>query len=160
MSDIFIGIGSNLSNPKQQVLNAVKHISGIDGVRISKQSSLYRTSPVGFKNQPDFINAVVAIEFEGEPELLLKKLLDIESLFGRIRKERNGPRTVDLDILLFKKLHYTKKDLVIPHPRMHERLFVLLPLFEVDPDIIVEPHGPIRDLIKEAPKDVVEKILL
>jgi len=67
MSDIFIGIGSNLSNPKQQVLNAVKHISCIDGVRISKQSSLYRTSPVGFKNQPDFINAVVAIEFEGVP---------------------------------------------------------------------------------------------
>jgi 2-amino-4-hydroxy-6-hydroxymethyldihydropteridine diphosphokinase len=121
---------------------------------------LYKTSPVGFQDQPDFINAVVAIEFTGSPELLLKNLLDIEILFGRIRKERNGPRILDLDILLFKKLHLMKNDLVIPHPRMHERLFVLLPLFEVAPDIVIEPHGPIRDLIKQAPRDVVEKILL
>lgn len=160
MSDIFIGIGSNLNNPKQQVLEAIKQISFINGVTISKKSSLYKTSPVGFEDQPDFINAVVAIEFAGDPELLLKNLLDIEILFGRIRKERNGPRTLDLDILLFKKLHVMKNDLVIPHPRMHERLFVLLPLFEVAPHIVIEPHGPIKDLIKQAPKDIVEKILL
>ena len=91
---------------------------------------------------------------------MLKNLLDIEILFGRIRNERNGPRTLDLDILLFKKLHVMKNDLVIPHPRMHERLFVLLPLFEVAPHIVIEPHGPIKDLIKQAPKDIVEKILL
>ncbi|MFL3023938.1 MAG: 2-amino-4-hydroxy-6-hydroxymethyldihydropteridine diphosphokinase [Methylophilaceae bacterium] len=127
---------------------------------VSSQSSLFKTSPVGFEDQPDFINAVVAIAFAGDPELLLKNLLDIEILFGRIRKERNGPRTLDLDILLFKKLHVMKNDLVIPHPRMHERLFVLLPLFEVAPDIVIEPHGAIKDLIKQAPKDVVEKILL
>jgi 2-amino-4-hydroxy-6-hydroxymethyldihydropteridine diphosphokinase len=160
MSDIFIGIGSNLNNPKQQVLDAIKHIKTIEGIHVSSQSSLYKTSPVGFEEQPDFINAVVAIEFKGSPELLLKNLLDIEILFGRIRKERNGPRILDLDILLFKKLHLMKNDLVIPHPRMHERLFVLLPLFEVAPEIIIEPHGPIRDLIKQAPRDVVEKILL
>jgi len=160
MGDIFIGIGSNLNNPKQQVLDAIRHINSIQGVDVTSQSSLYKTSPVGFEDQPDFINAVIAIKFEGNPKLLLKNLLDIEILFGRIRKERNGPRTLDLDILLFKKLHVMKNDLVIPHPRMHERLFVLLPLFEIAPDIIIEPHGPIKDLIKQAPKDVVEKILL
>ena len=102
MSDIFIGIGSNLNNPKQQVLDAIKHINTIEGIHVSSQSSLYKTSPVGFQDQPDFINAVVAIEFTGSPELLLKNLLDIEILFGRIRKERNGPRILDLDILLFR----------------------------------------------------------
>tara|TARA_B100000035_G_C21036684_1_gene571407 strand:+ start:4087 stop:4569 length:483 start_codon:yes stop_codon:yes gene_type:complete len=160
MGDIFIGIGSNIGDPRQQVLDAITHINSIQGVHISNQSSLYKTSPVGFENQPDFINAVVAIKFAGNPELLLKNLLDIEILFGRIRKERNGPRTLDLDILLFKKLHLMKNNLVLPHPRMHERLFVLLPLFEIAPNIIIKPHGPIKDLIKKAPKDVVEKILL
>ena len=160
MSSIFIGIGSNLNNPKQQVLDAVRHVNSIEGVNVLSQSSLYKTSPVGFEDQPDFINAVVGIEFTGNPELLLKNLLDIEILFGRIRKERNGPRIIDLDILLFKKLHLMKNDLIIPHPRMHERLFVLLPLFELAPDIVIKPHGPIRDLIKQAPKDVVEKILI
>lgn len=159
MSDIFIGIGSNLNNPKQQVLEAIKQISFINGVTISKKSSLYKTSPVGLINQPYFINAVIAIKFNESAELLLKKLLEIESLFGRIRREKNGPRTLDLDILLFKKLNIMKNDLVIPHPRMHKRLFVLLPLFEIAPKIILKPHGPIKDLIAKAPKDTVEKIL-
>lgn len=159
MSDIFIGIGSNLNNPKQQVLEAIKQISFINGVTISKKSSLYKTSPVGLINQPYFINAVIAIKFNESAELLLKKLLEIESLFGRIRREKNGPRTLDLDILLFKKLNIMKNDLVIPHPRMHKRLFVLLPLFEIAPKIILKPHGPIKDLIDKAPKDTVEKIL-
>ena len=74
MGDIFIGIGSNLNNPKQQVLDAIRHINSIQGVDVSSRSSLYKTSPVGFEDQPDFINAVVAIEFAGDPELLLKNL--------------------------------------------------------------------------------------
>ena len=74
MGDIFIGIGSNLNNPKQQVLDAIRHINSIQGVYVSSQSSLFKTSPVGFEDQPDFINAVVAIEFAGDPELFLKNL--------------------------------------------------------------------------------------
>ena len=89
---------------------------------------------------------------------MLKKLLDIEILFGRIRKERNGPRTLDLDILLFKKLHVMKNDLVIPHPRMHERLFVLLPLFEVAPDIVIEPHGALTHIASIYNKPVIDLV--
>ena len=158
MKHIFIGIGSNLRNPKRQVLDAINFIANITNINILKKSSLYKTAPVGFVNQPHFINAVISIEFNESPDVLLKYLLEIEKKFGRIRKEKNGPRTLDLDILLFKNMHITKNNLIVPHPRMHERLFVLLPLSEIDPDIEIKPHGLIKKLIAKAPKDIVEKI--
>ena len=89
---------------------------------------------------------------------MLNHLLEIEGLFGRIRKEKNGPRTLDLDILYLIKLKLRKMILMIPHPRMHQRLFVLLPLQEIAPNIDIGEHGSINDLIHKAPKDIVEKI--
>ncbi|MBT6392674.1 MAG: 2-amino-4-hydroxy-6-hydroxymethyldihydropteridine diphosphokinase [Nitrosomonadales bacterium] len=158
MKNIFIGIGSNLIDPKKQVLDAINKISTIDGVELLSQSSLYETAPVGILDQPNFINAAIKICFDGSPHKLLNHLLEIEGLFGRIRKEKNGPRTLDLDILLFNKTKIAEDDLMIPHPRMHQRLFVLLPLQEIAPNIDIGEHGSINDLIHKAPKDIVEKI--
>ncbi len=160
MSGIFIGIGSNQNNPKQLVLESIEKIDAIVDLKITKQSSLYKTSPIGFMDQPDFINAVIEVAYKKSPELLLKNLLEIEVLFGRIRKEKNGPRTLDLDILLFKNIHMNKNNLIIPHQRMHERLFVLLPLHEIAPNIFIEPYGSIKKLISNAPDSTVKKIEL
>ena len=158
MGDIFIGIGSNLNNPKQQVLDAIKQINSIQGVDVTSQSSLYKTSPVGFEDQPDFINAVIAIEFLGNPELLLKNLLDIEILFGRIRKERNGPRILDLDILLYGEQIISNDRLNIPHPEMTNRAFVLVPLLEIEVDLKVPLLGSVKGLVDRI--DILDLIKL
>tara|TARA_B110000285_G_scaffold218429_1_gene267841 strand:- start:464 stop:943 length:480 start_codon:yes stop_codon:yes gene_type:complete len=159
MKKIFIGVGSNLIDPKKQVVDAIKKINSIDGINLISQSSLYETAPVGILNQPNFINAVIEVSFNGNPYKLLTYLLEVETIFGRVRKKKNGPRTLDLDILLFNKTTIENDNLMIPHPRMHQRLFVLLPLHEIAPKIQIGHHGSIEDLISKAPKETVEKLL-
>ena len=156
MSNIFIALGSNLGNPKEMVKNGILSIKNIGGVKILSESSLYETPPVGILNQPNFINAVVKIDSNLSPYELLNKLLKIENTAGRIRVNKNGPRTLDLDILLFDNLILNEKKLTIPHPRMHERLFVLLPLKDIDEAIVIPNHGAIIDIInKLVPENII-----
>tara|TARA_B100000768_G_C11279949_1_gene377977 strand:+ start:884 stop:1363 length:480 start_codon:yes stop_codon:yes gene_type:complete len=158
MSIIFIALGSNLDSPKKQVKDGIFYISKINGVTLLKKSYLYETSPVGFLDQPNFINAVIKIESDLNPQKLLDKLLNIENFAGRIRINKNGPRTLDLDILLFDDLFLNENNLVIPHPRMHERLFVLIPLNDIDSNIVLPNHGPIKHIIKTLAPENINRI--
>ena len=156
MSDIFIALGSNLGNPKEQIKNGILSIKQIRGIKILSESHLYETPPVGILNQPNCINAVIKINSDLSPYELLNKLLIIENIAGRIRVDKNGPRTLDLDILLFDNLILNEKKLIIPHPRMHERLFVLMPLKDIDETIVIPNHGAIIDIInKLTPENII-----
>jgi len=159
MHSIFIGLGSNLDNPKQKIKDAIHLINEIDDVNIIATSSLYETPPIGFFEQPNFINAVVQIYSPINHNNLLIKLFDIERIFGRIRKEKNGPRTLDLDILLFDNLILESKSLTIPHPRMHERLFVLIPLLEISPIIEIPKYGSVSNLISGLTIQNIKKVV-
>ena len=155
MNNIFIALGSNLKNPKKQIKNGILSIKKINGVKILKKSHLYKTPPVGILNQPNFINAVVKISSDLNPQELLDELLNIENIAGRIRDKKNGPRILDLDILLFNDFILNKDNLTIPHPRMHERLFVLIPLKDIDKNIVIPNQGAIKDIInKLAPENI------
>jgi 2-amino-4-hydroxy-6-hydroxymethyldihydropteridine diphosphokinase len=137
MRTAYIGLGANLpgpaGSPDATVAAAVERIASLG--RIVARSSLYSTAPVGFQDQPRFLNAVIGIETSLNPRELLSSLLDIEREFGRDRSAgiANGPRTLDLDILLFGDLVISEPDLNIPHPRLQERAFVLVPLNEIAP---------------------------
>ena len=110
---------------------------------------------MGILNQPDFINAVIKISSDYSPQDLLKEILNIENDAGRVRDQKNGPRTLDLDILLFNDLIINEENLIIPHPRMHERLFVLLPLKDINENIMIPNQGKIKDIIKKlAPENI------
>ena len=159
MHSIFIGLGSNLDNPKQKIKDAIHLINEIDDVNIIATSSLYETPPIGFFEQPNFINAVVQIYSPINHNNLLIKLFDIERIFGRIRKEKNGPRTLDLDILLFDNLILESELLTIPHPRMHERLFVLIPLLEISPIIEIPKYGSVSNLISGLTIQNIKKVV-
>ena len=135
MHKAFIALGSNLNSPESQVISAFQSIEQLPETRVIKKSSLYKTAPVGYSDQPDFINAVVEIETELAPETLMEALLKIELEFGRERPFANAPRILDLDLLLYDDLILQTQNLTLPHPRMHLRGFVMLPLAEIAPDL-------------------------
>lgn len=135
-----IALGSNLGDSRTILDNALKILAQTPGVTLQRCSSWYQTAPVG-PSQPDYLNGCALLDVQLTPEELLTSLLDIEAQFGRIRKERNGPRTLDLDILLFDDLILDNPNLQIPHPRMRERAFVLVPLAEIAPDWIEPVSG-------------------
>ena len=135
MAIAFIAFGSNKGNRKKYINEAVKLISEIDGVRILKVSSIIESKPVGFLFQRDFLNGVLKIQAEITPFVLLENLQKIEQKLKRKRLIKNGPRTIDLDILLYGNLVVKSKKLVLPHPRMLERGFVIKPLLELEPDV-------------------------
>lgn len=137
MHKAFIALGSNLNSPASQVKSALQSIEQLPKTRIIKKSSLYKTAPEGYQNQPDFINAVVEVATELKPEILLENLLKIETDFGRERHFPNSPRILDLDLLLYDDLILSTETLTLPHPRMHLRGFVLLPLAEVAPNLSI-----------------------
>lgn len=166
MQTAYIGMGANLASrvgPPDATLATVASRFGSLG-RVTARSSLYSTKPVGFADQPRFTNAVVGLETRLEPRPLLDALLDLERAFGRNRAEafRNGPRTLDLDILLFGNIQRSEPCLQIPHPRLAERAFVLIPLNEIAHGVVVPPHGKtVRQLLdallerhKRAPYEV------
>jgi 2-amino-4-hydroxy-6-hydroxymethyldihydropteridine diphosphokinase len=129
----FIALGSNLGDPVKRVNVAIREIDDLPETKLLKASSLYQTAPEGLLEQPDFINAVIEIETALSAEILLLQLLAIEQRAGRIRNVKNGPRTLDLDILLYGQEVINKVFLQIPHPRLTERAFVLVPLIEIAP---------------------------
>ena len=134
---VYIGMGSNLDDPLGQLKAGLEGIKAIEGFELIKISSPYRSAPVGVTDQPMFINAVAHGIFKGEAMRLLDGLLAVEQERGRKRTLRWGPRTLDLDLLLFGKRIINLPRLKVPHPEMHHRAFVLLPLMELNPDMIL-----------------------
>ena len=135
MQTAFLGLGSNLGDRGSSIREAVDRLDKLSGTRVVKVSSLYETAPVGYEEQPDFLNAVVQVQTELSPTELLRAVLGIEHDMGRVRSLRWGPRVIDIDILLYDNVTIRTADVEIPHPRMAERAFVIAPLAEIAPDI-------------------------
>jgi len=145
---IFVGIGSNLDDPRAQVLRAFDELAAIERTRLLRRSPLYRTPPWGFADQPPYVNAVAELASDLDPRALLSHLLAIERSHGRHRDgERWGPRTLDLDLLLHGDARIDEPGLVVPHPRASERAFVLVPLAELDPGLVIAGAGPVQGLL-------------
>jgi 2-amino-4-hydroxy-6-hydroxymethyldihydropteridine diphosphokinase len=144
----YIALGSNLDNPKLQIQDAFAELDEIQFTRLLQTSSLYASAPWGYADQPDFVNAVAAVETQLPPRELLAELLKIETWHGRERTFANAPRTLDLDIALYGDEIVIEESLKIPHPRMHERAFVLVPLAEIAPDLVIPGEGPIVKLLE------------
>lgn len=141
-----VALGSNLEQPAQQVAAALRTIAAHPHIRLVKSSSLYLSAPVGYADQPDFVNAVCALETTLDGAALLAELNRIEAEFGRERTFRNAPRTLDLDIIDYNGESSANPHLTLPHPRAHERSFVMLPLAEILPDFVLGKHGKAADL--------------
>ncbi len=137
MHKAYVALGSNLCEPALQVNLALTALEKIPKTTLLQRSSLYQSEPVGYDNQPDFINAVAEMDTDLEPETLLRALLDIEQTFGRERPFPNAPRILDLDLLLYDNVVQQTDFLTLPHPRMHTRGFVLLPLAEIAPTMVL-----------------------
>lgn len=131
---VFLALGSNVGERDRNLKKAITALGSHPGIRVVKESSFYDTAPVGNLQQGRFLNTVVEIETTLEPESLLDAALQIEQELGRLRTQRWGPRTIDIDILTIEDLVYESPRLSIPHPLMHERAFVLEPLYEIAPD--------------------------
>jgi 2-amino-4-hydroxy-6-hydroxymethyldihydropteridine diphosphokinase len=144
----YIALGANLEDPVVQVRAGLAALATLPDTQLLVQSSLYRTAPVGYADQPDFINAVAAVDTELSPRELLDALLAIELNHGRVRQFANAPRTLDLDVLLYDDVEVNESGLTIPHPRMHERAFVLAPLAEIAPLCEIPGHGSVSELLR------------
>jgi 2-amino-4-hydroxy-6-hydroxymethyldihydropteridine diphosphokinase len=131
----YVGVGSNLNDPRAQVLQAFTELDGLPHTRVVRKSSLYRSAPMGHAAQPDFVNAVAQVETGLPAERLLAELQAVEARHGRERSFPNAPRTLDLDLLLYGTARIASPALTVPHPRMHERAFVLKPLLEIAPQL-------------------------
>ncbi len=154
----FIGLGANLGEPETQVRTAIAALGKLPKTRLVRASSLYRSAPVDYANQPDFVNAVAEIDTGLGAKALLEEMLAIELRFGRARTFLNAPRTLDLDLLLYGDQVIAEPGLTVPHPRMHERAFVLAPLAEIAPDAIVLGKGPVAALLAACADQEVEKL--
>lgn len=152
MTPVYIALGSNLENPETQLCKAVAALEKLPDTQLDQWSGVYRSVAVGPKMQPDYLNAAVRLATKLSPSQLLDALQKIEHSQGRIRGERWGPRTLDLDILLYGDLQVASEKLNIPHPRMRERDFVLYPLREISNTNLVLPDGTdIDTLLRQCP---------
>jgi 2-amino-4-hydroxy-6-hydroxymethyldihydropteridine diphosphokinase len=154
----FVALGSNLEDPQHQVLRALAELDSLPQTRVIAKSALYRTAPVGYDNQPDFINAAAEVSTTLEPVALLRALLALETAHGRERPFPNAPRVLDLDLLLYDDLELHDPELTLPHPRLHERGFVLFPLADIAADVNVPCQGRVRDLLRSLPDQGVERL--
>ena len=155
MSRAFVAIGSNLQDPVRQVNQAFELLKQLPETRVIKSSALYRTAPVGYENQPDFINAVVEVSTQLAPLDLMRALLQAEAEQGRERPFPNAPRVLDLDLLLYDDCVMNTPELTLPHPGMYERGFVLMPLTEIAPDLQIAGKGAVTTLLAAcADKDI------
>jgi 2-amino-4-hydroxy-6-hydroxymethyldihydropteridine diphosphokinase len=145
----FVGIGSNLGDREAHLSRAIELLSAEDAIEVSGVSQIRETEPVGPVEQGPFLNAAVRVETELAPRGLLDRLLDIEGRMGRVRRERFGPRTIDLDLLLYGDEVVDEPGLTVPHPRLPERLFALEPLSDLDPGLTIPGAGPISALLAE-----------
>jgi len=155
----YIGLGANLAEPQLQVERAVQELASLPRSRLTARSSLYRSAPVGYAAQPDFVNAVAAIETKLDAHVLLRELQAIEAQHARARSFPNAPRTLDLDLLLFGDERIADSALVVPHPRMHERAFVLQPLVEIAPQASIPGRGSAAACLGRLSGQKVERIV-
>jgi len=143
----YIGLGANLADREGTIEQAVGLLGAEPGIEVVSVSSLRETKHWGRVAQPAFVNGAVAVETTLEPRALLGVLLDVERRLGRVRDERWGPRTIDLDLLLYGDVVLDEPGLTVPHPRLHERAFALEPLQELDPELAVPGRGSVADLL-------------
>ena len=150
MARAFIGLGANLGERERTLRHALEIVDDLEGVAVAAVSSFRETEPVEYLDQPRFVNAAAALTTELPPLALLHALLDVERELGRTRAgPRYGPRTVDLDLLLYDDIVLAEPGLSIPHPRLHERRFVLEPLVELDPHLIVPGRGAAAEILRD-----------
>lgn len=150
MALAYVGLGANLGDREGTLRRAVEGLREADGVEVLAASELHETDPVGVIDQPRFLNGAVALRTELAPRELLELLLEIERGLGRVRDgERWGPRTIDLDLLVYEDVIVDEPGLRVPHPRLHERRFALEPLAELDPALEIPGRGAVSDLLAE-----------
>ena len=154
MNSVYLGLGSNIGDTKNNIDMALKYLE--EKLNILKKSSYYETEPVGFKEQEWFLNMVIKVETYLSPSELLDFTQSIESRMKRVKTIINGPRIIDLDILLYNDEDIETERLVIPHPRMFERAFVMVPLFEISPDLIIKGRK-IGDILDELDGEEIHK---
>jgi len=154
----FVGLGANLGAPERQVQQAFLELDAIAHTRVVKTSSLYRSEPLGHTAQPQFVNAVVQVETQLPAERLLAALQGIEARHGRSRSFANAPRTLDLDLLLYGTEVIDTETLKVPHPRMHQRAFVLIPLLEIAPQAAIPGKGAAKELLERCANQGVERL--
>ena len=154
----YVGLGANLGEPRRQLTEALAAMSSLPETRLAGQSGFYRTAPIGNTDQPGFLNAVAALDTRLAPAVLLAGLMDIERRQGRERPFVNAPRTLDLDLLLFGDEQIARPGLTVPHPRMHERAFVLKPLLELAPGARIPGKGPAIECLELCSGQFAERI--
>jgi 2-amino-4-hydroxy-6-hydroxymethyldihydropteridine diphosphokinase len=144
----YVGLGANLGDREATLREAIARLGAREGVAVVAVSSFRETDPVGFADQPRFLNGALALETDLSPAELLEALLAVERSLGRTREgPRYGPRTIDLDLLLYGADVVDEPGLTVPHPRLHERAFALEPLAELDPGLAVPGRGPVQTLL-------------
>ena len=158
MTLAYVGLGANIGEPRRQLQTALKELNGLPKTRMTAASGLYRSAPVGHPDQPDFLNAVVELDTELSPDALLDNLQEIETAHGRERPFAGAPRTLDLDLLLYGNAVLATPRITVPHPRMHERAFVLMPLAEIAPRATIPGRGTARELLAACAGQRVERI--
>ncbi|PUA18297.1 2-amino-4-hydroxy-6-hydroxymethyldihydropteridine diphosphokinase [Glaciimonas sp. PCH181] len=153
----YIGVGGNLGDARAQVENAIVQLGALPHTKLSAQSSLFRTAPIESSGD-DYVNAVVRIDTQLDPHALLQALQDVEHNFGRERPYLNAPRTLDLDLLLYGTTTIADATLTVPHPRMVQRAFVLIPLLQIDPFIAIPGLGPAHQFVPQVTDQAIAKI--
>jgi 2-amino-4-hydroxy-6-hydroxymethyldihydropteridine diphosphokinase len=158
MTLAYVGLGANIGEPRRQLQAAIEELKQLPDSAVLLASGLYRSAPLGHVDQPDFLNAVVQIDTRLRPEALLERLQEIEGRHGRQRPFAGAPRTLDLDLLLYGDQTIDTPRLKVPHPRMHQRAFVLKPLAEIAPQVTIPGRGAARGLLAACRKQVAERI--
>jgi 2-amino-4-hydroxy-6-hydroxymethyldihydropteridine diphosphokinase len=154
----FIGLGSNLEQPRQQLVRAFSELASLTSSKLTSKSSLYTSKPLGPQDQPDYINAVAELETSLPALTLLSSMQAIESEHQRVRKEHWGPRTLDLDLLLYGQETISVEQLIVPHPEMVKRNFVLYPLFEIAPELNIPGLGSLQNLLAKFEDSDLQKL--
>lgn len=155
---VYVGLGANLGDTRKALAGAWAELQQLPGTSDHRCSSWFRSAPVDATG-PDYLNAVACFSTSMSPHVLLSELQRIELLYGRERGWRNAPRTLDLDLLLHGQASLISPVLTVPHPRLHERAFVLLPLAELDPKLFIPGRGPVSDLLAAVSTQVIERLL-
>ncbi len=160
MNKVYLALGTNIEPRDVHLSEALNLLEADEAIVIEKRSSIYETAPVGYLDQADFLNMVIEIQTLLDPIILLDRCQEIEHKLGRKREIRFGPRTIDLDILLYNQENIKEERLVIPHPRMHERAFVLVPLAEIAADAFLpNTEKTVKDFLIELPSKEVETVI-
>ena len=158
MHSAFIGLGSNLGDPANKVLQGIAALAELPQVQLVAASSLYCSAALGHADQPDFINAVARVSTGLAPQALLAAMLAVEKRYGRVRSFPNAPRTLDLDLLLYDAQIIAEPGLTVPHPRMHQRAFVLAPLLEIAPACVIPGVGPASDWLARSANQALVRL--